>query len=161
MVNAQEIQWQKDRPLTWKDFQGTPDDNSTYSAVTSSQIKYSYSYVRKDTVYQLAFRVQNIFNMQSSWSKKGQRNKDVLHHEQLHFDINEFFARKLWVALNAATYTRNFREETHAIFEKILAEDRDFQTKYDNQTIHSREYGFQFIWEQVIHKDLDELPRNY
>lgn len=160
-VKAQEIFWVKDKPLTWKDFQGIPDPNSTYAAVTNSRIKYNYNNELKDTLYKITFKLENVFYTQTSWSKKDQRNKDLLHHEQLHFDINELFTRRLSVALNSATYTSNFREEIRIICQRLFDEERDFQTKYDNQTIHSRESGSQFVWEQYIHKLLTELPPNY
>ncbi|MDB5003215.1 MAG: hypothetical protein JWQ34_1440 [Mucilaginibacter sp.] len=161
MVNAQEIPWRKDKPLTWKDFQGVPDANSSYAAVTNSRIKYNYRYELKDSVYKITFKLENVFYTQTSWSKKDQRNKDLLHHEQLHFDINELFTRRLSVALNSSTYTNNFREEIHFIYQRLMDEERDFQTKYDNQSIHSGDSGSQVVWEQYIHKLLMELPPNY
>jgi hypothetical protein len=158
-ARGQDIRWEEGKPLAWKDFDGKPDPNSTYTAVVNSRIEYSFHAEVRDSVYKITFKLENLFNTRASWVKK--RNKDLLQHEQLHFDINELFTRRLWVALNAATYTANYRDEIAAIYKKLIAEERDFQTKYDNQTIHSREYGFQFIWEQFIHKELAALPRNY
>jgi hypothetical protein len=106
MVNAQEIHWQKDKPLTWKDFQGMPDPNSTYAAVTNSRIKYNFNNELKDTVYKITFKLENVFYTQTSWSKKDQRNKDLLHHEQLHFDINELFTRRRRYAQYVKEYSR-------------------------------------------------------
>ncbi|MES2376241.1 MAG: DUF922 domain-containing protein [Bacteroidota bacterium] len=160
-AKAQEIQWQKDRPLTWKDFQGAvPDDNSS-SASTSSYIKYEWQHRMRDTTHVLSFKIHCMFNPQASWKRKGQTNKDLLSHEQLHFDITELYARKLAQALNSATYTANYREEIQAIYKKVFDEWRDMETKYDTQSTHSREYGYQFIWEQHIHDELTKLPRNY
>jgi hypothetical protein len=158
---AQELPWQKDKPLTWKDFAGVPDTNSTYAAVTSCRTKYNYHWEMRDSIYNITFKLENVFYTQLSWSKSGKRNKDLLHHEQLHFDINEVFTRRLYVAFTSAKYTANFKEEIRAIFEKLNAEERDFQIKYDTQTIHSRDWGSQVVWEQYIHKQLEDLPRNY
>jgi hypothetical protein len=158
-ADAQYIPWEKDKPLVWKDFAGTPDENSSFTAVTSSHIEYSYHCEWRDSVYKVTFQLKNLFNTQRSWCKK--RNKDLLHHEQLHFDINEVFTRRLFVAFNSATYTANYKEEIRAIYDKFIAEERDFQTKYDSQTIHSKDWGSQVVWVQFIHKELDELPRNY
>lgn len=160
-ASAQELPWVKGKPLTWKDFAGEPDSNSTYAAVTSCRTKYSYHWEVKDTVYNITFKLENVFYTQLSWSKSGKRSKDLLHHEQLHFDINELFTRRLYVAFTTAKYTANFRAEIQAIFDKFSAEERDFQVKYDTQTIHSRDWGSQVVWEQFIHKELDALPRNY
>jgi hypothetical protein len=160
-ARAQEIPWQKDRLLTWKDFQGTPPDGSGSDAATQSYIKYQYYHVMRDTTHVLSFKIQCLFNVQQSYKHKGHTNKDLLSHEQLHFDITELYARRLAYALNHTTYTANYLGEMSAIYKKIFDECRDIQTKYDTQTIHSREYGYQFIWVQHIHKELDALPRNY
>jgi hypothetical protein len=161
LTKAQEIPWIKDKSLAWRDFAGEADTTSTYAAVTSSRIKYTYNWALKDSVYKITFKLENVFNTKASWVKNGKQNRDLLHHEQLHFDINELFTRRLAAALNSAIYTSNFREEINNIYQKIIAEERDFQIKYDSQSIHSRDWGLQVVWEQHIHKELEDLPRNY
>lgn len=64
-------------------------------------------------------------------------------------------------AFNAATYTANYREEIQAIFQRINKDRRDMQIKYDTQSNHSHDKGLQTVWEQYIHNQLEQFPRNY
>src|SRR5690348_5350311 len=83
------IVWNEYRPLTWEDFQGKRSEDAAGDAGTVVQIK-AKPYMVKD---QVKYDVAAVFVKNKSWSDA--QTKELLAHEQLHFDIAELYARKI------------------------------------------------------------------
>ena len=123
------LHWSKDRKLTWDDFKGLPDSNSTGMAGTSSGFFY-YSYYNSDTT--LEFKVNTIFFKKYSWVKTEYMDSETLNHEQRHFDISEIYAQKLRHAFkNYKLNKTTVIEDCNFIYDSLRVE-RDKMQKLRN-----------------------------
>jgi hypothetical protein len=97
-IKDDKILWNKDKPLTWNDFQGIPKKSSQRSAMTNSGIELKTSFENNT----LTITVGAYFIKNKSWVKKEALGDSLLlEHEQVHFDITELFARKFRQKLRA------------------------------------------------------------
>src|SRR5262245_33122064 len=85
------IHWRSDYKLRWDDYQGVPDTISEYGAVSSCKI-YCKASIDQN---RLVFVTYGFFEKKKSWKQNGVTSSSLLEHEQGHFDITEYFARKL------------------------------------------------------------------
>lgn len=161
LINAQVIKWQEDRPLKWDDFKGKPDYSQKAGAVTVWATNYTYNWENGDSTYIVTFNIENDFDVMGSWVLSDARTADLLRHEQLHFDINELFTRKMAAAFKSAIYTANIKAEIEKIHQKYKAESDAMEAKYDVETGHSKNRDKQLQWERYIKLQLLTLPRNY
>src|SRR5579871_6965376 len=83
------IAWDSATRLTWADFRGKADNNSSFSASTASGIVYKFSMDGEG----YSDSITAVFYPNESWVRI--RDDKYLIHEQGHFDITEIFARKL------------------------------------------------------------------
>jgi len=149
------IYWRSDSKLRWEDFQGIPDSNSKYSAVSNPVIKYKLS-ANEDT---FNIKVLCFFVKTKSWSKF--KNSDtLLLHEQGHFDIAELFARKLRKAFSEY----KFNYQTIGVdVEKIFAHSKMERTKmdllYDKETNYSKNRKQQLLWNKRIKAEQIKLKK--
>lgn len=160
-LKSQTIKWDENRPLMWSDFKGKLGFG--WSASTYTQINYTYKVLNFDCQYLINFDIESAFYPKNSmsWSHFNGDDEYLLKHEQLHFDINELFARKFAVAVHSAVFTDNFKSEIEDIFNKNWAECRAMQSKYDSESEHSRNSKMQYRWQLFIYLQLRWLPRNY
>ena len=157
-AHAQTIKWAEGDRLTWSDFKGRPNDNSPYFALTQAGITYSYTVNYSDNNYALDFKIGCEFDKRLSWSIKEKQTPTLLQHEQLHFDINELFARKLAAILKAKTYSANYKQEVSEVFAGIIDQIKEMQEKYDIETRHSMNREKQAEWEAVVKNEISKLP---
>lgn len=144
------IVWAKDRKLTWKDFKGTPPEDSGAAAITGSGITYKFSTYYRGGKRRVEFNVSTFFYPNSSWYRPHLCNDLILGHEQLHFDITEIYARKMRKELDSTSFSKNIKEEVRAIYKRINKELNDFQNLYDASTNYSRNEEQQIIWNKKI-----------
>ncbi|MDB5159521.1 MAG: hypothetical protein JWR50_4228 [Mucilaginibacter sp.] len=161
LLKAQAIEWQQDRPLTWNDFNGRPDYQSRYGAVSYWNIVYNYSPEYRDCSYIINFKIRNLFDKNASWERRDGESDYLLGHEQLHFDISEIFTRKLAAAFQSAVFTSNYKAEIDEIYSKIWAECGAMQVKYDSEAEHGSNKNMQLRWQLFVFLQLKALPRNY
>lgn len=91
-----------------------------------------------------------------SYVKKGNANQAVLAHEQMHFDIEELFARQLRKAIAEDTFTlKTYKKEIRKIEKQIWHDLREMQDDYD-ATHRSTDKGHNW-WARTIKESLDEL----
>lgn len=97
------IFWSSNRKLIWEDFMGIPDThNSILVASTHSGISFKITLVKNSIPI---INVKSYFIKSLSWKKI--KNKLILTHEQLHFDINELYARKIRKAVDSLQFKKN------------------------------------------------------
>jgi hypothetical protein len=150
------IQWSAARPLKWDDFLARY--TSGFEAHADAQIKYHYQKQPVARDYLVNFTVQNVFIPYQSWVKLGSETDTLLKHEQLHFDICELYARKLYIALTKYTYTPNYRNEIRTIATNIFKELKQTQTNYDAETQHFFNKDAQAAWEVLVRRQLAQTP---
>ncbi|GAB3928391.1 hypothetical protein GCM10028827_22170 [Mucilaginibacter myungsuensis] len=127
-------------------------------AFTHVDVGYSYDPEFVDGNYKLRFKVENNFLKKTSWVQKDKQTENLLGHEQLHFDINEYFTRKLYWELTNKSYTANYQQEVRDIFASITKRLTAQQLQYDLDTKHSIDREKQADWEAVVKQQLTETP---
>jgi|GEM_PF-631941 len=151
------IRWQKGERLTWKQFQGKGRKNTPEAARTTSSINFSYTYDGRGSVRFEAFAA---FHLKESWVKDGKELADLLEHEQRHFDITEWFVRKLRKKVSTHRFTsRRLASDYDLMFEDAHAGLQQMQRKYDRETSHSLNKPEQALWEKRIDRELKALSK--
>lgn len=147
------IHW-NERKLNWEDFSGEVPADSKFDALTHSAIDMTFN-GEKTT---LKFNVQTIFDPDKSWKKEGV-TAYILKHEQVHFDITEYYSRVLRKKLK----TRRFKsfdtveKEVMNMFNQTFDEAAKMQVKYDDDTKHSQNKNKQAKWNKKVKKMLASL----
>ncbi len=149
------IAWSSDRPLSWDDFNGSPEKRSDFDALTAASFGFSYEYL-SGKYYRFIIKVG--FDKNHSWVKRENATEDLLKHEQGHFDINEIFARLCIKELQNVRVKNmdKFGKEVEKVFDKISRKMSDFQNEYDRETDHSKVKDKQIVWNAKIEKLLKE-----
>jgi hypothetical protein len=151
VVNAQSdpIPWDPNRPLTWEDFRGNPDDDQL-EAMTNSEIDAS-GMMKEGLPY---FKLTAVFIPSGSWTR-GSGNEELLRHEQLHFNITELFVRKIRKEMDAL---RKRGEKDPAVYTQTIMDWsvkwKEKQAKYDEETDHGKNTNEQKAWGDLVNKEL-------
>ncbi len=135
------------RKLVWSDFQPmvTPQKHDAY---TTSKININYL---AESGF-LRITVENLFDKEKSWVKSECRTASLLKHEQVHFDISEYYTRVLRESLVKFRFTsfRKLGNEIDSIFYAIDTKLDSTQTLYDFQTDHSKNLDQQKSWDSKV-----------
>lgn len=169
-----EILWQENRPLTWKDFTGEVPDVGVHEE-TCAQIhmtlrsKTSLDFLDGAACYYFFTEVRNagVFLKDKSWEEKERFLDCSITHEQGHFDISEVYARILTQKVIEETKGKAYlcpengpaslriniynesEELTSKIFDTVISEFKTTNTKYENETDYGRSEE-QEKWEMKI-----------
>lgn len=145
------IYWDENRQLSWNDFEGEPrHDIEQISALTSSGIVHYKGCKDGKIIY----KVQAYFEKNESWVKDVARTDHHLHHEQLHFDITELYARKLRRALSEKNYSCGQEAQFDAFIDQFLRFWEVEQQSFDYNTQHSIDRAQQEQWSHKIEEKL-------
>lgn len=151
------ITWSAEK-LTWEDYKADPEPKNTREAAsTSSGISYSWSYSTVNYIPDLSYVITTNFYPKSSWVKPDEKSVSLLAHEQLHFDITELHARKLFKAFEAYVEMRNIRVDLQRIYSKIKSKHKKMQAHYDQDTNHGLDKVAQGKWREKIDAALKKL----
>ncbi|MDF2187556.1 DUF922 domain-containing protein [Paraflavitalea sp. CAU 1676] len=146
------IDWNSSRRLSWEDFKAAPDAASNNAALTSSSINVEFGYDDEELQYTINCR----FDKTKSWVRV--RNATILQHEQGHFDIAELHARKLNQALKAYRFNaKTVSTDVNRIYDSVMVLHHSAQNEYDKETDFSRNKDKQVIWLKKIADNLQEL----
>jgi len=148
------ITWNDKKPLQWMDFSGPVKDSSKFDAESFAEVRFTYTF---NSLNDFSFDVRATFNKNTSWYKEEAQSPFLLQHEQLHFDVAEFFAKKLKAEFDTYNYTKDFKNEIGEIFEKKKMQYHLMQEKYDEETNHSLNTEKQRQWEFAIHDELRKM----
>ena len=98
------------------------DEYSTYAAISMISIE---SKIVKNSVWtgKIKIEIYPTFSKNESWIKENQKTKELLNHEQRHFDIAKIFSNKLQKIVdkrikNIKDYNENFQN----LYDEIYAE---------------------------------------
>lgn len=144
------IAWEPDLRLTWQNFRGTPPASKRIAATTASGISYQYNARWNGEGYVLDLQVETLFYPEKSWYHPEVCTAVTLSHEQLHFDITEWFARKFRQRLSGRVFGENVKAEVRRIFEETNRELSEFQDRYDRETDFSRSPEAQEKWNREM-----------
>ncbi|WP_159023600.1 DUF922 domain-containing protein [Formosa sp. L2A11] len=148
------IIWTTDKKLKFSDFQAKIDSTSSKKALTGANIVI-VPYAYKNGVYE--YRVLAKFHKDLSWINT--TNVLVIHHEQLHFDIAELFARKMRREIQAKKRTNGLVLESdyRSIHKRVFRSYINYQMRYDSQTGHSTNQEEQQRWHAIVVEELQKL----
>lgn len=126
-------------------------------AVTVSSISYSTVDIsdRSSTVM-----ITARFHPKESWTRYPNLNNadQALEHEKRHMDITEVYARKFRQLVSTSHFTAShFQEEIGRLFKEIVSQQREEQTRYDQETNHSINTAQQQKWNTQIDRQLEAL----
>lgn len=153
-VGQEEVPWDTNMRLHWKDFKGEVPLGASAAATTASGISYQFSTHYEGNRMMVDYEVNAFFYPEKSWYKPKICNDVTLIHEQLHFDISELFARKMSREMSKNHFTKDIKAEVRKIYRRTLRELNDFQNKYDNETDYSRNIEQQNVWIDKIRRAL-------
>ncbi|MBC7873744.1 MAG: DUF922 domain-containing protein [Ferruginibacter sp.] len=146
------------RPLTWKDFPGTPDYDVSYSAFTYWNVTYRYDAFRLigDTV---KWEVVVTLDLgKNSWKKKDKITDTLLKHEQGHFDVGIICAMELQQQINAAVFLKNnYQVKLSALVKEVVDKYKKLDLQYDAETNHHINREQQWKWDALF---ADKIKRS-
>lgn len=148
----------KNRPLTWSDFKGTPDATSGHHAFTVWNITYSLSGIslKENTVKIGKFLIKLEFDENQSWVKPGKQTDLLLKHEQGHFNLGLICQREIIQQLNNAVFFKtDFQQKIQNIFSSTLEKYHQLGLKYDAETNHSINQSAQDNWNNFFASQLN------
>ena len=158
-VHEKQIEWSKDRKLTWNDFKGksisTPDTKT--GAESNCGFGFQSNTVR--IFSNVKMKIENMFYCNSSWVlPENKANNELLEHEQLHFDLSQIYARQLRKKLAERKLNLfNFPKESKKIFYDVFNLYTERQNLYDKETNHGTNSIVQNKWKKNIEIELNEL----
>ena len=150
------ITFRKYDTLKWSDFKADAPANSPFSASVSSGMSYKWSYSTAAGIIDFQYSIEAKLYRNLSWSIYKKEKKEVLDHEQLHFEITELFTRKFRKALSEYVVKRNIRKDVANIYANIEKQRVEMQLLYDKETNHSINKESQLAWEKKVSKLLNE-----
>jgi len=152
-----EVEWNKDRKLTWEDFKGIPPSITETNASANTNCGFDVSAESNSSKELIAVRIKNIFYCDKSWVRIDKRDMtDLLEHEQAHFDLCEVYTRRLRKRVEDSNYKLDIDNAIFEVFEAF----KKRQKLYDQETNHSRNKEKQVEWLNIIARELLELD-NY
>ena len=160
LQNKNLVEWKENQKLSWSDYFFMNLNNSERKALamTATNIEYTV-YEQKGKAPRFVFR--NYFNKEYSWTRT--TRKDILKHEQLHFDISELYTRKMRKELGLMTQ-RNIKDVKLYLkkFEELNQDMIINQKRYDKETHFKIGDGenlsqTQQYWYDSINNELNKL----
>lgn len=144
------------RPLTWDDFTGAPDPQSSLFAYTYWYVTYKWGpfSFSGDTV---KWKVEVTLELEPrSWRKSDKVSDSLLAHEQGHFNIGLLFARSFRNRVGITVFFRHdYESRIAAIFREELERFREMEKKYDQETRHFHDRVQQKKWDAFLRKELE------
>ena len=143
--------------LTWSDFKDTTLTNSRRAALTASGIILNADVV--DNNHYTA-EVYSIMDRNKSWVDVNRKSDYILSHEQYHFNITEYWCRKIKKDIAATHFTaKNIREKLQSIRREDFKNAHEMEAQYDDETNHSLVKEQQQKWEKRIDGLLKETEK--
>lgn len=133
-------------PLDWSHFNKTDTLIGQHAATIDTYILFKSN---KMFNYRSAIAIA-VMNRDGSYYKF--EHKDVLKHENYHFNITELICRKLNIALNNNHFASY--DMTKVIIQNYLDSLGIMQKNYDTESIHGTEQNAQLYWEKYIDAEL-------
>jgi hypothetical protein len=152
------IYYDINRPLTWADFKGVPDNRHAGGAITASGFAFDAKMNMIANKVYLDITVYTFFCKHNSWKKPNINSSYHLLHEQHHFDITRLCAEEFVKEIAKSNFTRdNYQKGLVAVFDKVNTQSADLQRAYDTETNHSINQEAQFRWNDKIDAAIKKL----
>ncbi|GAB3529943.1 hypothetical protein GCM10027443_09850 [Pontibacter brevis] len=150
-IVVDQVTWSDNRRLSWDDFRGTPDDNNPHHALTAANLAVNANCKNQGFTYQ----VNCVFLPTESWSKN-KKSKQLLEHEQLHFDLTEVHARLLRRQLKTLD-CGNLKEKLNSTVNKAFSKWKAEQDAFDKASKHGLNAEQERLWANNVAQRLKAL----
>ena len=150
------------RPLTWEDYTGAEDRNSAYHALTGYEVatKSDQITIVGDSVHIGIFEVTVSFLPEKSWVRAGQATKELLVHEQGHFNLGILCMREIYLRYQHLSLHRNtYKEVLSHLISSTIGKYHDLGVQYDKETNHSMDKAEQHRWNEEIAAQLANIKQ--
>jgi hypothetical protein len=161
------VSWHPEHPITWDLFQGAPPQDASQkreAAAIHMTLQWSASYEIRSSSAGFVGRVAtvsvtNTMEPQLSLVVPGKQSDRLLHHEQIHFDLNEVYRRRIEACLlsigSCQTSTQQEAIEwldrrLHQVANGQLDRLESTHSLYDAQTSHGTNLQEQRRWDEQI-----------
>ena len=152
VIASDEISWKASRRLTWDDFKAKADDKDPLHALTATNIDMK----AKCEDGELKVKVESVFSTKESWSKNKKSDR-LLFHEQLHFDITEIYARRLYKELTSLKNACNNSALLNKTTDRVFEEWKHQEDLYDKETNHGLDLEKMKLWAEKVNAELKSL----
>jgi hypothetical protein len=148
--------WAGSRPLHFQDYKDNPDtSNHRRQAFTLIRIGYHISQPADSII----IRVDNYFLPCRSWISN--KNTSLIIHEQIHFDISEYFRRLFIKKISETNFSISVLSTVaKAIFHDLLDQKKVMEEQFDKETMSGTNSGAQAGWRDKVARLLIET-KNY
>ncbi len=151
------IDWVPGHRLKWSDFKAYEKKSPGFAVATST---CGFGYEAEEENDEIRVNVYVRFFCYESWRMPGMKMREVLQHEQLHFDICELYGRRFYAEIlelrkrHALTF-----ESLDNLLEQLRKEYEIIQDRYDMETGHSTNTEAQHRWERMTVEQLKRMDR--
>jgi hypothetical protein len=152
-----EVEWHRNAILKWENFKAKLSLQDSLSSVAAkTYCGFQYTIGKAPLTKRTEVSVKTIFDCKLSWVKPEERNrKELLEHEQIHFNICELYARQLKKKLTEAQFTSyNISGYSYRLFMETSDDYKKRQDLYDAETNHGLDVAKQIIWKFTIDNEL-------
>ncbi|MBX2931579.1 MAG: DUF922 domain-containing protein [Chitinophagaceae bacterium] len=143
--------------ISWSDFTGKVDKNSSYFAFTSYKFKTKVGTIKfiGDSVVISSFDVILELDNKNSWAKKDKITDELLVHEQGHFNIGILCVKEIMANYKKAKFTKsNYSTLLQSIVSDASKKYKEMGLKYDRETNHSKNKEEQEKWNTYFKENL-------
>ena len=139
-------------------FKGEVPKNSAYASTTFIDYSYGFSIERNTRTNAVKVRVTMRItpNSEKSYFDQSRVNKAnidrLVNHEQGHIVLGFIIGKQVEDALNAASYTVNYKEEIRRNYQLFYARYEKLQLDYDKQTRHGADLKAQESWNKKLRR---------
>jgi hypothetical protein len=141
--DASVFPWSKDRKLVWDDYRKIESNQESLNILIGAK---TYTIIEYDEMQNGALTPPiAIFNGVKSWTSVN--DTIILAHEQLHFDINELFMRKIRKEFVKLYYDKeNNTQKFQLVIDKYLNELEIVQAVYDRESYEFMKRKNDTVW---------------
>ena len=147
-------------------FQGSAPKNSPYASMTFIDYDYQFDVESNSRTGEVKVNltVNIVPNSAKSYLDVSRVHKSdidrLVNHEQGHVIIGFIIGKKVEDELNACRYTRNYKEEIRANYQKFYTRYEKIQLEYDKQTRHGANLEAQERWNKKLRVYLGKFAKN-
>ncbi|QEC69761.1 hypothetical protein FRZ67_21575 [Panacibacter ginsenosidivorans] len=151
-----EIEWSKNRKLTWDDFKGTPKVLTNINTAAQTYCGFAYRSSTSSMISSARSFTKATFDCRLSWVKPEEKGRaDLLEHEQGHFDLSEIYRRLLSKRLSQEKINSfNSSAATDRIYKDVSSSYLTRQEAYERETNYGLDRQKQLEWEKEISVEL-------
>lgn len=147
------IVWKNPTQLRWKHFKKVNIIND--STKTIARANTGFGYLGDEYHDHIKLYVYSRFSPEKSLVLDNGMNSKILNHEQMHFNIEEFFARKLkCIIIDSKIEDWRFKNFDNLLDSLSIVCD-NMHDLYDKETLHGSDITQQNRWDIIILSQLD------